>query len=125
VLHLTEGADAVAAWSPNWSHSPDEPGDQDQPADRPDQHAGTVTTTGPRHRTVDLIQPSGPATSGTGRHLSGIAPPQKELALRLARDLADAGKPVSRRVLRHGGVKGSNEALNALARMVNAELADK
>ena len=37
--------------------------------------------------------------------------------------LAAAGKPVSRRALRSGGVTGSNEALNALARMLTAELA--
>jgi hypothetical protein len=30
---------------------------------------------------------------------------------------------VSRRALRCGGVKGSNEKLNALARLLNAELA--
>ena len=41
----------------------------------------------------------------------------------IARRLAAAGKPVSRRALRSGGVTGSNEALNALARMINAELA--
>jgi hypothetical protein len=39
-----------------------------------------------------------------------------------ARRLAATGKPVSRRALRRGGVKGSNEALNALARMINSEI---
>jgi hypothetical protein len=41
----------------------------------------------------------------------------------IARRLAAAGKPVSRRALRSGGVTGSNQALNALARMINTELA--
>jgi hypothetical protein len=41
----------------------------------------------------------------------------------IARKLAAAGKPASRRALRRGGVTGSNEALNALARMISAELA--
>jgi len=41
----------------------------------------------------------------------------------VARKLAAAGKPVSRRALRCGGVKGSNEALNALARMINSKMA--
>jgi hypothetical protein len=41
----------------------------------------------------------------------------------VARRLAAAGKPVSRRALRSGGVTGSNEALDALARMINTELA--
>jgi hypothetical protein len=45
-------------------------------------------------------------------------------AFRIARELA-AGKPVSRRALRNGGVKGSNERLNALARLLNAELANE
>jgi hypothetical protein len=40
------------------------------------------------------------------------------------RRLAAAGKPVSRRALRSSGVRGSNEALKALARMIRAELAD-
>jgi hypothetical protein len=49
-------------------------------------------------------------------------PRQREvLALRIARELADAGKPVSRRALRSHGVKGSNEGLSALARQLNAQ----
>jgi hypothetical protein len=43
----------------------------------------------------------------------------------IARRLAAAEKPVSRRALRSGGVTGSNEALNVLARMINAELAGR
>jgi len=41
----------------------------------------------------------------------------------VARRLVAAGKPVSRRALRSGRVTGSNEALNALARALSAELA--
>jgi hypothetical protein len=37
--------------------------------------------------------------------------------------LAAAGRPVSRRALRSEGIKGSNQALNGLARTINAELA--
>jgi hypothetical protein len=37
--------------------------------------------------------------------------------------LAATGRPVSRRALRSEGIKGSNQALNALARTINAELA--
>ena len=37
--------------------------------------------------------------------------------------LTAAGKPVSRRALRNEGIRGSNHALNALARTINAELA--
>ncbi len=49
--------------------------------------------------------------------------PQGDQARLVARRLVAAGKPVSRRALRSGGVRGSNEALNALVRMINAELA--
>ena len=41
----------------------------------------------------------------------------------IARRLAVTGKPVSRRALRTGGVTGSSEALNALARIISTELA--
>jgi hypothetical protein len=39
----------------------------------------------------------------------------------IARKLATEGKPVSRRALRNAGARGSNQALNALARKINAE----
>jgi len=54
---------------------------------------------------------SGTAKAGTGPDLL------------LAARLIAAGQPVSRRALRAGGVRGSNEALNALAQTVNDELA--
>ncbi len=50
--------------------------------------------------------------------LPGIGP-----ARLAASRLTAAGKPVSRRALRGEGIRGSNQALNALARMINAELA--
>jgi hypothetical protein len=49
--------------------------------------------------------------------------PQVDQARMVASRLATTGKPVSRRALRRGGVRGSNEALNALARMINSEIA--
>ena len=69
---------------------------------------------------------SGPGPQdGPGITGSGLRPaqPQVERARIVARRIAAAGKPVSRRALRSGGVSGSNEALNALARTINAELA--
>jgi hypothetical protein len=65
----------------------------------------------PRHR-------SGSATPGLRP-----AGPQMDQAREIARRLAAAGKPVSRRALRSGGARGSNEALACLARLINAELA--
>ena len=73
--------------------------DQNAPVPRP-QHGHGITGPGPR--------PVGP---------------QVDQARVIARRLAAAGKPVSRRALRSAGVKGSNEALNALARVMCAELA--
>jgi hypothetical protein len=48
-------------------------------------------------------------------------PARTELARLVARDLAGRGQRVSRRALRSAGVTGSNEALNTLAQMLNAE----
>jgi hypothetical protein len=62
----------------------------------------------------------GPGITGAGLR---PAQPQLERARSVARRLAAAGKPVSRRALRSGGVRGSNEALNALAHIINAERA--
>ena len=62
---------------------------------------------------------------GRGVTGSGMRPagPQVDQARVIARRLAAAGKPVSRRALRSGGVTGSNQALNALARIISTELA--
>jgi hypothetical protein len=59
-------------------------------------------------------------TPGGGRQAE---PAAAEHARLLARRLAAAGKPVTRRALRDGGIRGSNEALNVLARKLNVELA--
>jgi len=62
-----------------------------------------------------------------GRGVTGpgfrAARAQADQARDVARRLAAAGKPVSRRALRSCGVRGSNEALNALACMINSEMA--
>jgi hypothetical protein len=62
---------------------------------------------------------------GRGIAGPGLRParPQMDQARAIAGRLAAMGKPVSRRALRSGGVTGSNETLNALARMLSAELA--
>jgi hypothetical protein len=120
--------------SPCWSA-------EDQPAGQPDQDRGTRTKdrtrTPARTRTPDRISPPertseptsppGPAAPpGPAEDLvPGLPRQQDAQAARIARELAAAGKPVSRRALRNGGVKGSNENLNALARLLNAELANE
>ena len=50
--------------------------------------------------------------------------PEIDQARLIADRLTAAGQRVSRRALRNGGCKGSNQALNALAARINAELAD-
>jgi hypothetical protein len=83
------------------------------PADRSgpdtDQAAGSEALTG-----------SGPRTTRPGPR---AAQQQLDHARLIGLKLAATGKLVSRRALRSNGVKGSNEALNALARRISAELA--
>jgi hypothetical protein len=97
------------------------PQDHDGPGHRPRQ-AGA-------DRSARRDQP-GPALGpqhGRGTVRPGLRPagPQLDQARAVARKLAAAGEPVSRRALRGGGVTGSNQALNALARLINAELAGR
>jgi hypothetical protein len=97
----------------------------DRPAEHPDHKAGTKTTSriGRPPGTGGPVADRSPAApAGTKRPVPEPAHSQKEMALRVARELADAGKPVSRRALRDGGVKGSNQVLNALARTISAGL---
>ncbi len=105
--------------------SPDRsPEDQGQHARDQTTGAGTAAAASrppavvrnPPRRDHDAAQ----QTTGPGPR---TAQPQTVQAHLIARRLAATGKPVSRRALRSGGVKGSNESLNALARKVNAELA--
>jgi hypothetical protein len=65
-----------------------------------------------------LRSASGPQDSAITRPLQS----QIDQASTAARELAPAGRTVSRRVLRRADVRGSNETLNALARTINAEL---
>ena len=98
------------SWSPEDQDGPGSRGpeaDRDRSA-RQDQNGPGP---GPRH---------GHGITGPGPRPAG---PQADQARVVARRLAAAGKPVSRRALRNGGVAGSNQALNALARMINTELA--
>jgi hypothetical protein len=100
---------------------------EDQRAGRPDhdedQIAGATARIGHLPRTSKPgVGHSSAAPSNTERPVLDPAHPQKQKALLIARELAHAGRPVSRRALRSGGVKGSNDALNALARTISAEL---
>jgi hypothetical protein len=110
------------ARSPGWSV-------EDQPDQVQDQQAGTRTTarTSPSPRTSGSARSPGSATppGAAGRAVSSSPDQEGVQASLIALRLATAGKPVSRRALRNGGVKGSNESLNALARQLNAEYANQ
>jgi hypothetical protein len=124
-------ADATAADTPeDQAAGPAAARSRDRSLDAPragqpdqDQAAGTTARTGdPSGTNLHSVQHGPAVPSSTRRPAVDPAHPKKDQALHLARELANAGRPVSRRALRSSGVKGSNEALNALARTVNAEL---
>ena len=95
----------------------------EQSGDQPDQNPPdrTATEDRPPDRTVtppqcdghDMAEDPAPAPRAAGTDI--------DHARGIARELAGAGQRVSRRALRSRGVKGSNEALNALALRLSAE----
>jgi hypothetical protein len=134
LAHMLRSDATAADQADNWSAgpatewSPDQP-TGDQPADQTDQETGigTADETSPPARTSKPRRTPGPADSRgpVDDPVPGPLRQRNERALDIARELAAAGKPVSRRALRDGGVKGSNESLNTLARQFNAELASE
>jgi len=108
---------------------------EDRPADQPDRRrdqdqrseSRSTVRTSPSPRTSDpALSPGSAAPPGTVRRVVSRSRSRDQGAVQaslVALKLATAGKPVSRRALRNGGVKGSNESLNALARQFNAEFA--
>jgi hypothetical protein len=97
----------------------------DQARDQPDQNPQDRTTREPRppDRTKTLPRHDGHTAAEPARPVPQNAEPGIEHARGIARELAGAGQRVSRRALRSRGVKGSNEALSALALTLSAELA--
>jgi hypothetical protein len=87
---------------------------QDHSAGQPTPGSGPPATT----RTVPKVVHG--AADGTRTR----ALPESSQARPIASRLTAEGRPVSRRALRSEGVKGSNQALNALAHRIKAELAD-
>jgi hypothetical protein len=98
----------------------------DQAGDQPDQNPPDRATSGPRPpgRTRTPPRHNGHAAAEPAAPVPHTAQPGIEHARGIARELAGAGQRVSRRALRSRGVRGSNEALNALALTLNAELAN-
>ena len=123
--------DAAAADRPR----PDAPGPTTRvrPPDRPAVQSGDQPDQNPPDRTAAEHRPPGqtvtPPLHDGHRAAEHPAPapraagPDIDHARRIASELAGAGQRVSRRALRSRGVKGSNEALTALALRLRAELA--
>ncbi|HXL94270.1 MAG TPA: hypothetical protein VN969_35510 [Streptosporangiaceae bacterium] len=85
--------------------------------------ADSMTGTGPPRR-IRRMSPSDRGDAGRDRpHDPRTATAGTGQDRLLAARLIAAGQPVSRRALRAGGVRSSNEALSALAQTVNDELA--
>jgi hypothetical protein len=94
-----------------------------QPGDQADQDPPDRTASGPC--------PPGRTRTRPGRDAAEPALPTPrtvelgtEHARGIARELAGTGQRISRRALRSRGVRGSNEALSALALILSAELAN-
>jgi hypothetical protein len=102
----------VVSRSLAWSAEDQAGAAQDQAAP-PAPWAGTGPSAGTR--TASQQDPGARAATAIP---SGIGP-----ARVAASRLTAVGRPVSRRALRSEGIRGSNQALNALARTINAELA--
>jgi hypothetical protein len=85
-----------------------------------DQSAGqgTAPLPGPQPRTRPVPVPDRAVRTSTPLHA------ETGRARLAASRLAASGSQVSRRALRNEGIRGSNQALNALARQLNAELSD-
>jgi len=103
-----------------------------QPAWNPAEQSGDQPDQSPPDRTAAEDRPPGQTVSLSRRDGRGVpecpapvpraAGPDDDHARGIARELARAGQHVSRRALRSRRVKGSNEALNALALRLSAEL---
>lgn len=123
LAHMLHADAATAAGPPApGSIAADQPAarshaDQARPGPHPDRMMHrTRPPSRTRPGTTDLTSTGTEASQPPPSVLSG--PHQLTAA-----GLVSAGQPVSRRALRANGVRGSNEALNALARVVNDELA--
>lgn len=110
----SQAAGPATHWSPQ-----DQAGPVRDQAARHQAPAGS----GPPARTRPSPRQDRRTAARATRPALPAAPPQMNQGYLIARKLAAEGKPVSRRALRNGGARGSNQALNTLARKVNAEQA--
>jgi len=120
-----------ADWHRDQDHGPDvdQRTDQDQLEQVRDQRARTrirvQPSSSPRTSASTPLAGSAVAPSAAAHVVSRPLGQGEVQASLIALKLVTAGKPVSRRALRNGGVKGSNASLNALARQLNGEFASE
>jgi hypothetical protein len=110
--------------APATVRSPDQlPESRSRP--RQDQTAEdrTQTMPGPPAATRKSPRQDHPAAARATAPAARTAQPDTAQGRLIARRLAAAGQPVTRRTLRNSGLTGSNESLNALARKLQAEVA--
>ena len=119
----------TAAAAPAQTAAPG-PATRARPADRLGEQSGDQPDQNPPDRTADEHPPGHTVTLPPRDGMAEYPAPAPRAAgldvdhaRGIARELAAAGQRVSRRALRSRGVKGSNEALNALALRLSAELA--
>jgi len=118
--HASDSGTARPAthWSPDRSSGNQARLDRDQGTD-----GGAAVRSGPPADTRRSARPGLDADVRTTARDHRTARPDMDQARLVARRLAAAGMPVSRRTLRSNEVRGSNTWLGALARTLNAELA--
>ncbi len=117
-----DGPDNTGTAGPATARSPARSA-EDQAVPAQDQSAGQRTSgsrSPARTRTVPKA-----AVHRTADGTRTAAPPETDQARLIASRLTAAGKRVSRRALRSEGITGSNQALNALAGRINAEMAGR
>jgi hypothetical protein len=116
-------------WNQGYGPELNQRPEQEQPEQGQDHQTGTritVQSSSPPGTSASTPPESSAVPPGAaGRVVSSPLYQGGVQASLIALRLIAAGKPVSRRALRNGGVKGSNASLNALARQLNAEFANE
>jgi hypothetical protein len=125
LAHMLRADAGTAADGPN--HGTGGPVVSRSPAWSAEDQAGTAQDQAAPHASLAGSGPTAGTTTARQQDHDARAAASSPVGIGQARvaagRLAAAGRPVSRRTLRSEGIRGSNQALNALARTINAELA--
>jgi hypothetical protein len=124
LAHMLRADTAETNAPNNGTPGPATPRSEDWPRTDQPSRGGQRARSKPATRSRRSSRQDHQAASRTTATDPRVTESKTDQARLAARQLAQYGKPVSRRALRASGVKGSNETLNALAHKVNAELAN-